>query len=123
MGVHLTPTELAREVGLGRRDVILKCMELGVPIFQGRIDKTLFLRALEGGSSEESITAEADHFTLLDADGHLIDSFKDSAAALDMLQRILGSEPEAEGRVALIAYDASGHPLGTLKAPGPAARV
>jgi len=26
-----------------RREVIEKCMEMGVPIFQGRIDKTLFL--------------------------------------------------------------------------------
>jgi uncharacterized protein (DUF58 family) len=44
---HLTPTELAREAGLDRRDVISKCMELGVPIFQGRIDKSLFLTSLE----------------------------------------------------------------------------
>jgi hypothetical protein len=43
---HLTPTELAREAGMGRREVISKCMELGVPIFQGRIDKTLFLASL-----------------------------------------------------------------------------
>jgi hypothetical protein len=43
---HLTPTELAREAGLERRDVISKCMEMGVPIFQGRIDKTLFLTSL-----------------------------------------------------------------------------
>ena len=43
---HLTPTELAREAGLDRRDVISKCMEMGVPIFQGRIDKTLFLTSL-----------------------------------------------------------------------------
>lgn len=42
MANHLTPTELARESGLERREVISKCMELGVPIFQGRIDKTLF---------------------------------------------------------------------------------
>jgi uncharacterized protein (DUF58 family) len=42
MAIHLTPTELAREAGLERREVIEKCMELGVPIFQGRIDKTLF---------------------------------------------------------------------------------
>jgi hypothetical protein len=47
MAIHLTPTELARESGLERRDVIAKCMELGVPIFQGRIDKTLFLATLE----------------------------------------------------------------------------
>ena len=44
---HLTPTELAREAGLDRRDVISKCMELGVPIFQGRIDKSLFLTSLD----------------------------------------------------------------------------
>jgi hypothetical protein len=29
-----------------RRDVISKCLELGVPIFNGRIDKTLFLSSL-----------------------------------------------------------------------------
>jgi hypothetical protein len=46
MANHLTPTELAREAGLDRRDVIEKCVELGVPIFQGRIDKTLFLATL-----------------------------------------------------------------------------
>jgi hypothetical protein len=46
MANHLTPTELAREAGLERKEVIAKCMELGVPIFQGRIDKTLFLASL-----------------------------------------------------------------------------
>lgn len=46
MAIHLTPTELAREAGLERRAVITKCMELGVPIFDGRIDKTLFLASL-----------------------------------------------------------------------------
>ena len=46
MAVHLTPTELAREAGLERREVIAKCMEMGVPIFQGRIDKTLFMASL-----------------------------------------------------------------------------
>ena len=47
MAIHLTPTELAREAGMHRREVITKCMQLGVPIFQGRIDKTLFLSTLE----------------------------------------------------------------------------
>ena len=46
MAIHLTPTELAREAGMERRQVIEKCMEMGVPIFQGRIDKTLFLANL-----------------------------------------------------------------------------
>ena len=53
MANHLTPTELARESGLERRDVIAKCMELGVPIFQGRIDKTLFLASLREESVRE----------------------------------------------------------------------
>ena len=52
---HLTPTELAREAGLDRRDVISKCMELGVPIFQGRIDKSLFLTSLDAEQRTEPI--------------------------------------------------------------------
>ena len=51
MAIHLTPTELAREAGMERREVIEKCMELGVPIFQGRIDKTLFLANVEEQST------------------------------------------------------------------------
>jgi hypothetical protein len=43
---HLTPTELADEVNMKRREVISKCMEMGVPIFNGRIDKTLFVTSL-----------------------------------------------------------------------------
>jgi hypothetical protein len=61
MAIHLTPTELAREAGLERREVIEKCMELGVPIFQGRIDKTLFLLNLseQPGSSHSSAASVA----------------------------------------------------------------
>ena len=51
MANHLTPTELAREAGLERREVITKCVELGVPIFQGRIDKSLFLASLQHASA------------------------------------------------------------------------
>lgn len=46
MANHLTPTELADEMNMKRREVITKCMELGVPIFNGRIDKTLFSATL-----------------------------------------------------------------------------
>ena len=62
MAIHLTPTELGREAGMHRREVIAKCMELGVPIFQGRIDKTLFissLREAQGQSTTPSQTAIA----------------------------------------------------------------
>jgi hypothetical protein len=51
---HLTPTELAREAGMERRDVIAKCVELGVPIFQGRIDKTLFMAIMARESASTS---------------------------------------------------------------------
>ena len=56
MAIHLTPTELAREAGLERRDVIVKCCEWGIPIFNGRIDKTLFLSSLReiAGSTTQS---------------------------------------------------------------------
>ena len=55
MAIHLTPTELAREAGMHRREVIAKCMELGVPIFQGRIDKTLFLSSLREATSTKQL--------------------------------------------------------------------
>ena len=59
MANHLTPTELAREAGLERREVISKCMELGVPIFQGRIDKTLFLSSLRAAQQAPPAKVEA----------------------------------------------------------------
>ena len=59
MANHLTPTELARESGLERRDVIEKCMELGVPIFQGRIDKTLFLASMDAAPRDATADTAA----------------------------------------------------------------
>ena len=59
MANHLTPTELAKESGLERREVISKCMELGVPIFQGRIDKTLFLASLQEPAPPRRASAAA----------------------------------------------------------------
>jgi hypothetical protein len=54
---HLTPTELADEVKMKRQEVISRCMEMGVPIFHGRIDKTLFissLRRMQEASGEKA---------------------------------------------------------------------
>ena len=39
---HLTPEELSKELGIDRQEVIRVCVEEGVPIYQGKIDKTLF---------------------------------------------------------------------------------
>ena len=55
MAMHLTPTELGREAGMHRRDVISKCMELGVPIFQGRIDKSLFEQTLKDAQKKQQL--------------------------------------------------------------------
>ena len=46
---------------MDRREVISKCMEMGVPIFQGRIDKTLFLASLrdQGKGRQPAQVAEA----------------------------------------------------------------
>lgn len=46
MANHLTPTELAGEVKMKRQEVIAKCLEMGIPILHGRIDKTLFATSL-----------------------------------------------------------------------------
>jgi hypothetical protein len=55
MSVHLTPTELAEEMHMKRRDVLSKCIEMNVPVLKGRIDKTLFessLRAFQAQNKQ-----------------------------------------------------------------------
>ncbi len=47
MANHLTPEELSKELGLEREDVIRLCVQEGVPIYQGKIDKTLFQAQLQ----------------------------------------------------------------------------
>ena len=54
---HLTPDELSKELGIDREQVIKLCIEEGVPIYQGKIDKTLFqaqLQAVGTGSFQTS---------------------------------------------------------------------
>ncbi|HSS33208.1 MAG TPA: hypothetical protein VLL27_08015 [Solirubrobacterales bacterium] len=46
MANHLTPAELADQLKMERQEVIGKCVEMGVPIFHGRIDRTLFESSL-----------------------------------------------------------------------------
>ena len=47
MANHLTPDELAKEMGMDREEVIRICVEEGIPIYHGKIDKTLFAASLE----------------------------------------------------------------------------
>lgn len=46
MANHLTPAELADQLHMKRQEVIGKCVEMGVPIFHGRIDRSLFETSL-----------------------------------------------------------------------------
>jgi hypothetical protein len=47
MANHLTPEELSKELGIDRQEVIKVCVQEGVPIYQGKIDKTLFQAQLQ----------------------------------------------------------------------------
>ncbi len=51
MAHHLTPAELADQLHMKRQEVIGKCVEMGVPIFHGRIDRTLFEISLRSYAS------------------------------------------------------------------------
>jgi hypothetical protein len=57
MAHHLTPAELADQMQMERQEVIGRCVQMGVPIYHGRIDRTLFessLRSLSSGQSRQS---------------------------------------------------------------------
>lgn len=57
MANHLTPSELADQLHMDQQEVIGRCVAMGVPIFHGRIDRTLFecsLRSLTAGKSAQA---------------------------------------------------------------------
>jgi hypothetical protein len=54
MANHLTPEELSKELGLDRQEVIRVCVEEGVPIYQGKIDKYLFLMTQQHLAQQQS---------------------------------------------------------------------
>jgi hypothetical protein len=47
MANHLTPEELSEELKIDRQEVIRVCVEEGVPIYHGKIDKYLFQAQLQ----------------------------------------------------------------------------
>ena len=51
MAHHLTPAELADQLHMERGEVIGKCVQMGVPIYHGRIDRTLFESSLRSVNS------------------------------------------------------------------------
>jgi hypothetical protein len=54
---HLTPEELSKELGIDREEVIRLCIEEGIPIYQGKIDKFLFQAQLEASGQSRASAA------------------------------------------------------------------
>jgi hypothetical protein len=54
MANHLTPEELSKELGIDRQEVIRLCIEESIPIYQGKIDKTLFQAQLQATRAAET---------------------------------------------------------------------
>ena len=54
MANHLTPEELSKELGLDRQEVIRVCVEEGVPIYQGKIDKYLWQLAINKATGQDA---------------------------------------------------------------------
>jgi hypothetical protein len=54
---HLTPEELSKELGIERDVVIRVCIEESIPIYQGKIDKTLFQAHLEAAGAATTTPA------------------------------------------------------------------
>ena len=55
MANHLTPDELSKELGMDRQEVIRFCIEERIPIYQGKIDKTLFQAQLQAlGATQQA---------------------------------------------------------------------
>lgn len=51
MAHHLTPAELADHMQMDQGEVIGKCVQMGVPIYHGRIDRTLFESSLRSAGA------------------------------------------------------------------------
>src|SRR4051812_34105575 len=103
----LTPTEMARVTGIPRNRIIALCMELGVPIFGGRINRQIFEGAIHSGV--------AAHYALFDSSGNLIDSYETAGQAYAALDQI--ESREGRGHAAVVAYDADGNVIGAAGGP------
>lgn len=57
MANHLTPDELSEELGLDRDEVIRVCIEEAIPIYHGKIDKSLFQAQLEASGATRASAA------------------------------------------------------------------
>jgi len=64
MANHLTPSELADQLRMDQQEVIGRCVQMGIPIFHGRIDRTLFetsLRTVAAAGKATSLRTDSPH--------------------------------------------------------------
>jgi hypothetical protein len=64
MANHLTPGELADQLRMDQQEVIGRCVQMGIPIFHGRIDRALFestLRSVDGAGNAAYLRADTPH--------------------------------------------------------------
>ena len=88
---HLTPEELSKEFGLDRQEVIRVCVEEGVPIYQGKIDKHLFQTQLQALRQRTPST-----YVLIDrASRNILAECETFAEAEAVLLDYVGTYPQA----------------------------
>ena len=52
---HFTPEELSEELGIDRDEIVRVCIQESIPIYHGKIDKSLFLAQLQAtGANREA---------------------------------------------------------------------
>jgi hypothetical protein len=51
---HLTPEELSEELGIDRDEIIRVCLQESIPIYHGKIDKSLFQAQLQASGSRRA---------------------------------------------------------------------
>ena len=58
MANHLTPEELSEELGIERDEIIRVCLAEAIPIYHGKIDRSLFEAHLAASGATPKKTAE-----------------------------------------------------------------
>ena len=61
MANHFTPEELAKELGMETNGLIRFCLEEGIPIYKGKIDRSLLTVVMKakGVKATERVAASA----------------------------------------------------------------
>jgi hypothetical protein len=47
MANHFTPEELAEELGTDTRDIVQFCFREGIPIYKGKVDRSLLVTVMK----------------------------------------------------------------------------